>query len=89
MTEDLSLKGKTPENWLCIDCGRNTAPGFLNRVELEVAFAADEGDNGITQHITANSEIYTVRERVWAAAGMEPMGGCLSSAVLKSGWAAP
>ena len=77
MTEDLSLKGKTPETWLCIDCGTNTAPGMSSRAELEAAFAADEGDNGVTQHITADSEIYTVGERVWAAAGMEPMGGCL------------
>jgi hypothetical protein len=72
-----NLEGLTPESWLCIDCGVNTAPGLSSRAELEAAFAADENDNGIEQHITADSEVYTVRERVWAAAGMEPQGGCL------------
>jgi hypothetical protein len=77
MTEDLSLKERTPETWLCVGCGRNTAPGCLNRVELEAAYAADKNDEGVTLTITTDSEIYTVRERVWSEAGMEPMGGCL------------
>ena len=72
-----SFEGLTPESWHCIDCGTNTAPGMSNRVELEAAFAANESDKGVTQQITAESEIYTVRKAVWAAAGMEPNGGCL------------
>jgi hypothetical protein len=72
-----TLKGLAPESWNCVDCGRNTAPGLLTRVELEAAFAADEGDEGVTQTITAQSEVYTVRDRVWQEAGMKPMGGCL------------
>ena len=74
---DQSLKGLTPENWLCIDCGTNTSPGMSTRAELEAALAVDENDEGVEQSITANSEVYTVRDRVWAAAGMEPYGGCL------------
>ena len=75
LDEGLSLKGLTPENWLCIDCGLNTAPGFKSRVELEAAFAA--GDDGVSMHINAQSEVYTVRNRIWSEAGMEPYGGCL------------
>jgi hypothetical protein len=30
-------KGKAPESWNCIDCGINTAPGLLNRIEIERA----------------------------------------------------
>ena len=79
---NLSLKGLTPESWLCVDCGVNTSPGMSTRVELEKAIAAlgdawDNGDAGVTQSLTSQSEVYTVRDRVWQAAGMEPMGGCL------------
>jgi len=34
-----SLKGATPESWLCVDCGVNTAPGCMTRKEMELAFA--------------------------------------------------
>ena len=27
-----------PENWHCLDCGRNTAPGIKNRAQTEQAF---------------------------------------------------
>jgi hypothetical protein len=73
----MSLKGQCPESWLCADCGFNTAPGFLNRAELERAFEADAQDHGITQTANDRSEVYTVREAVWKAAGMEPYDGCL------------
>jgi hypothetical protein len=39
-SEQESLKGLVPESWYCIDCGFNTAPGFLNRVKMEKAIAA-------------------------------------------------
>ena len=39
---DNDLKGVTPESWFCVDCGFNTAPGCLNRAELEAAFATAE-----------------------------------------------
>jgi hypothetical protein len=72
-----SLKGITPETWECVDCGVNTAHGFLSRVELEAAWRAAKGDEIATLTINSQSEIYTVRERVWQAAGMEAFGGCL------------
>jgi hypothetical protein len=76
--DDTSLKGKLPESWVCVDCGVNTAPGLFNRAEMEAAFAAQgDRDDGVEQHITSGSEVYTVRDAVWKAAGMEPMGGCL------------
>jgi hypothetical protein len=80
--ERMSLKGRTPESWLCIDCGVNTSPGMSTRRELEKAIAAlgdawHNGDAGVKQSITSQSEVYTVRNKVWQAAGMEPWGGCL------------
>ena len=33
-----SLKGITPESWLCVDCGVNTSPGSPNRKEAELEF---------------------------------------------------
>jgi hypothetical protein len=79
---DLDFKGLTPESWHGIDCGFNTAPGCLNRIDMEKAAAAlgeawHSGADGINQRVDHQSEIYTVRERVWQAAGMQPMGGCL------------
>ena len=35
----MSLEGVAPESWNCIDCGFNTAPGLLNRKEIEEAFS--------------------------------------------------
>jgi hypothetical protein len=69
--------GGISESWLCIDCGFDTAPGFLNRAELEQALAADTGNQGVPQTINNRSEVYLVRRAVWQAAGMEPWGGCL------------
>ena len=68
------LKGLVPETWCCVDCGTNTAPGFLNRADLEAAMIVDTGDAGVPQTLTSDSEVYTVREAVWTAAGMEMMG---------------
>jgi hypothetical protein len=73
----MDLKGTVPESWLCVDCGFNTAPGFLNRVELEKAFEADVQGQGVAQRADDRSEIYSVRVAVWKAAGIEPHGGCL------------
>jgi hypothetical protein len=76
------LTGIIPESWHCIDCGFDTAPGCLNRIEMERAIAAAKiagtwPDEGITQTVNSRSEIYHVRAKVWQAAGMEPWGGCL------------
>ena len=76
-----NLIGLIPESWLCVDCGFNTAPRLHNRIEMEKAIEAAKargqwgGDNGIEQTIDNKSEVYTVRDAVWRAAGME--AGCL------------
>ena len=76
---DLSLKGVIPDSWLCVDCGFNTAPGLSTRAEVEAAMAAGklDGDGGIKQTTDANSEVYAIRDRVWAETGMKSYGGCL------------
>jgi hypothetical protein len=79
------LRGVTPESWACIDCGINTAPGFPSRVEVERRYrtsVAIEKLSGKAPELATltfdeRCEVYTVREAVWKAAGMEPMGGCL------------
>jgi hypothetical protein len=78
-----NFEGLVPESWCCIDCGMNTAPGCLNRIETENAIKAlgklweMNGASLPTQTIDNRSEVYTVREAVWRKAGVEPMGGCL------------
>jgi hypothetical protein len=72
--------GTVPESWRCVDCGINTAPGCLNRREMEEALqiaALNTADGGVKQRFDKHSEVYTVRAAVWEKAGMEPMGGCL------------
>jgi hypothetical protein len=82
MTSPADFKGRTPETWCCVDCGYNTAPGCLTREELELRF--NSGESGVEQSFDYQSEVYTVRQRVWEAAGMEPMGGCLCIGCLES-----
>jgi hypothetical protein len=80
VSQDEALKGleypsgHATEHWLCVDCGIDTAPGFpdgpttIRDIEAEGASYASIG---------GDSEVYMVREAVWAKAGMEPFGGCL------------
>jgi hypothetical protein len=75
--KDLDLKGVMPESWCCVDCGINTAPGFKNRAQAEQAFAVDWNNQGFTQKVNEFTEVYTIKAKVWQAAGMDPMGGCL------------
>jgi hypothetical protein len=83
----VDLRGRTPESWTCIDCGINTAPGFVTRVQMEQAFAADWNNQGVEITFTERCEVYTVKPATWKAAGMEDdkelwdrtgtTGGCL------------
>jgi hypothetical protein len=77
------LRGKIPEIWACIDCGVNTHPGSLNREQMEQAFVRDFGDEGVTITFDEFTEVYMVKPKIWEAAGMEPMGGCLCIACLE------
>jgi hypothetical protein len=74
---DDDQRGKMPESWACIDCGIDTAPGLMNREQLEQALALDWNDQVVNQTVDERAEVYTVEPKVWEAAGMELMGGCL------------
>jgi hypothetical protein len=75
-----TVKGDTPETWLCVDCGWNTAPGFSTRKEMEVAFALyGEAE----QTLSWDQEVYTVTKEVWRATGLDDFGGCLCIACLQ------
>jgi len=69
-----NLTGLMPESWLCMDCGVNTAPGFPNRKQAELTFVL-HGE--MRYKVTNESEVYTVKNEVWQATGLEGMGGCL------------
>jgi hypothetical protein len=72
--QPLSLKGLQSEHHNCIDCGYNTNPGAAPR---ELAEFLMNRDGNVPWTISAECEIYIVRNKVWKAAGMEPYGGCL------------
>jgi len=46
------------------------------RAEVHKAIVV-EGKQEIEREINSQSEVYTVRDAVWAKAGMKPFGGCL------------
>jgi hypothetical protein len=69
------LKGLVPESWHCVDCGVDTAPGCLGRAEMEQALRAANSVQDLT--FDEQSEVYTVRDAVWAKAGMTLTDGCL------------
>jgi hypothetical protein len=73
----ISLRGMTPESWACIDCGINTHPGSKNRAQMEQALALDWSNQGITVEFNEHTEVYMVKPKIWKAAGMAPMAGCL------------
>jgi hypothetical protein len=84
MRDSFDLRGFATENWVCIDCGINTAPGVPGRVQLKQAMRAKysvitkpDGDGGVIMEVDHHSEVYMVRDRIWQAAGMEGFGGCL------------
>lgn len=72
-----------PKSWRCIDCSINTAPGCSDREQMRQALSVDWAGEGVEQTIDEFSEIYTVRNKVWQAAGMAPFGGCLCIACLE------
>ena len=72
-----------PVSWLCVDCGFNTPPGMGKRCEIYMAMVV-EGREELPQTIDAKSEVYTVRDAVWASAGMKSFGGCLCIACLEA-----
>jgi hypothetical protein len=73
------LKGALPESWNCVDCGVNTAPGCLNRAEMEKALGGGviRKQQGVEITYDDRSEVYTVRDAIWKQAGMDAMGGCV------------
>jgi hypothetical protein len=79
--EDADL-GASPEDWHCIDCGVNTAPGAPGyTVGQRIARQHPEG---IPLIYGKNTEVYTVNKRVWKRAG-NPDGclciGCLEQRI--------
>jgi hypothetical protein len=80
VSQDETLKGleypdgNVTEDWRCVDCGINTAPGFPDGLTTLPEIKA-KGASEVS--IGPDSEVYMVREAIWAKAGMEPFGGCL------------
>lgn len=69
--------GVIPESWDCIDCGFDTAPGVVNRKQLEVALMPISAEGSANSTIDDRTEVYAVRDKVWRAAKMERHSGCL------------
>jgi hypothetical protein len=66
--------GHVTEDWLCVDCGVNTAPGIPDGATV-LKQLNDTGSS--PAQVGPDTEVYTVRNTIWKKAGMEPFGGCL------------
>ena len=80
MSDEHDLRGLTPESWACVDCGINTFPGCPTRLEMERAYNGSVlklVPMSIPLQFNEHCEVYTVRDSVWQATGLEPYGGCL------------
>ena len=78
--DKFNLKGRIPDSWLCVDCGRNTAPGVYDRFRIERELEAVGGKwpaQGFKMQYDHESEVFRVRDAVWEKAGIDPFGGCL------------
>jgi hypothetical protein len=71
------MTGYTSDSHLCIDCGFNTAPGYPTRAELESKYAGIGRPAEVEACIDSNSEVFMLREKVWAETGVAGYGGCL------------
>ena len=84
------LPGLLPESWCCVDCNVNTAPGFLNRVGMEVAIAA-LGDQwgkkgvGVTERSMTTRRSTPCAMRSGRKPGWRRKAAACASAVSKSG----
>jgi hypothetical protein len=71
-----SLYGLATDDWLCIDCGANTAPGAKTRAETEAAIKKlgtlwEHNEASVPMGpIGMDTEMYMVRAAVWEKAGM-------------------
>jgi hypothetical protein len=89
MLEDETLKeigipdGNITEDWLCVDCGINTAPGIPDGL---TCIREIERTGGCDHTIDDRSEVYMVRNAVWKKAGSEDAcaSGALKNALAES-----
>jgi hypothetical protein len=81
LQREVSLVGFTPESWRCVECGVETAPGNFGRKHVEAELNKKRRPMFT---VSEQSEVYTVHEHVWKAAGMEPWGGCLCIGCLET-----
>src|SRR5262249_45165309 len=61
-------------DWLCVDCGINTAPGVPDGL---TAIRELNATGESLQTIGPDTEMYMVRAAVWKKAGMDVFDGCL------------
>src|ERR1700691_5968079 len=59
---DVDARGKVPESWNCVDCGVNTAPGIMTRIQIETALTIGTSTE---QSIDEQSEVYYIKPKIW------------------------
>jgi hypothetical protein len=79
--DDVLSGAYVTEHWLCVDCGRNTAPGIPPAAVLRQLL---EHVPYVETSVTSDSEIYEVRSDIWEAVGMAANGGCLCIVCLEA-----
>ncbi len=67
----------TPDSWICIDCGFDTAPGMATQADINLMLSPVSVTNTFEMVVDDDSEVYTVKPSVWRKAGMDGKRGCL------------
>lgn len=63
------IEGGHPASWNCADCGKNTAPGCLNAVDLVLSGARYSSDFEVV--FSTETELFQLRDAVWRSAAPE------------------
>jgi hypothetical protein len=71
------------ESWLCVDCGVNTAPRMPDGPTLRALLLTQRPD-GFEMTFDETSEVYMVRNVIWAKVGMRGRRGCLCIGCLET-----
>jgi hypothetical protein len=71
---DKAVADNIVESWLCVDCAKDTAPGFMSGPEMRIALALH---SSVPLTLDTRAEVYHVKDDVWKAAGMRAWNGCL------------
>ena len=72
--KDKAVQDEVTESWLCVDCGRNTAPGVPDGPSTRKQI---KRRGKFKFRVGTDAEVFMVRNAMWREAGMRAWNGCV------------